>query len=185
MSNIAALTGKRVASICTFVSHIKTIWKSKGKNNYGVDLMPGVTADQEGFQMFGGMANSISSLASDKEKEAGWLFIEYCVSPEQEIKWGTNTAFTVRRLSTGDLPEMIKYWEENPQYYPAYKLIVVSAPHQYPLNLNQFSADRNSIVDMIIYEDMTPEKAEALLQESAELYLNDPRPATVYPTSQA
>jgi len=183
-SNVSALHSGVVASICTFVSWIKTIWTFNTENEYLVDLMPGVTADQTGHQEFGGQANSISSIATAKEKEAAWLFIEYCVSPEQEVVWGLNCAYPVRRTSSASLPELAKYWEENPQYKAAYNLLQCVAPYQYPLNLNQWSADRNSIVDMILYEDMSAAQAEAHLQDSSEDFLIDERPVSVLPTKR-
>jgi len=183
-ANIAALNSGAVAQICAFTSQIKNIWLSKGENEYLVELMPGVTAGQEGFQEFAGRANAISSLASEKEKEAGWLFIEYCVSPEQEIVWGLNCSYTVRRTSSGELPELVKYWEENPQYQVAYRLLQNVDPYQYPINLNQFSADRNSIVDMIIYEKTGATKAITYLQDSAEDNLTVERPKSILPTAE-
>jgi len=183
MANVSALNSGAVAQICTFVSRILTIFSMETEYEYAVSTMPGLTADQTGYQEIGGRANSISSLATEKQKEAAWLFIEYCVSPEQEIKWGTTTAYVVRRTSSGQLPEMIAHWEKNPHFYPSYQLLMTCDAYAYPLNLNQFSSDRNSIVDQIIYEGMTAAQAEALLRQSAEDYLTEERPVSVFPTT--
>jgi len=181
MSNIAAFNSGVVAQICTFVSQIKNIWMLGKNKKFGIDLMPGVTEGQTGYQQIGGQANSISSLTTEKEREAGWLFIEYCVSPEQEIKWGITASTPVRRSSSNQLPELIKYWEENPQLFVGYRLVQAAQDEPYPLSLNQFSSDRTSVVDMVIYEGMSAEKAVLLVQESAEEYLVDTRPTSVIP----
>jgi len=184
-ANKAALLGGKVAMNLTFVSNIRSTWAGNNKG-YKLDvcLLPGKTADQTGYQEIGGTANSISSLATEKEKEAAWLFVEYAVSPEQEIKWGTITSYPVRRSSSKDLPELIAHWEAKPWFSLAWKLLEAADAYAYPLNLNQWSSDRNSIVDQIIYEGITAAQAEALLQQISEDYLTEERPESVFPTTR-
>lgn len=98
------------------VEHTSALIKwymEKAKFEVGVSFLPG---DQKRISQIGGAGIAIMDIASDKEKEAAWKFVQFMTAPENNIKWAEFTGYLPTRKSAIASEEGKQYFAKYPQY---------------------------------------------------------------------
>ena len=98
------------------VQHTSAVLKTYLENatfEVGVSFIPG---DVNRTSHIGGAGIVMMDMASDKEKEAAWKFIQFMTSSEHNISWAEKVGYLPTRKSAFESAEGQAYFERWPQY---------------------------------------------------------------------
>ncbi len=98
------------------VEHTSALIKwymEKAKFEVGVSFLPG---DKKRISQIGGAGIAVMDMASEKEKEAAWKFVQFMTAPENNIKWAEFTGYLPTRKSAIESEEGKQYFSKYPQY---------------------------------------------------------------------
>lgn len=103
---------------------------------YMTAYLPKVNEGDTNGAPIGGSCLNLFDRGDEARLNAAWDVIQYCVSPENQITFSTASGYIPVNTECEELPEMQKYYEENPQYYVALQQMKEANPlSQEPLDL--------------------------------------------------
>ncbi|WP_282935790.1 ABC transporter substrate-binding protein [Paenibacillus sp. RC67] len=138
------------------VQHSSAIIKTYVQNakfEVGVSFIPG---DKERKSHIGGAGIVLMNGANAKQKEAGWKFLKFMVSAENNVKWADFTGYLPTHKSVVNTEEGKKYFEKWPQYKAVFENFDNVAPRiQHPA-YPEFSEKYKEIVGKMILNNEDP-----------------------------
>ena len=98
--------------------------------------LPKVNADDNGGAAIGGSCLNLFKLGDKARVDAAWDVIQYCLLPENQMTFSQASGYIPVNTAAYELPEMVKYYEEHPQYKMALDEMLAASPNaQEPLDL--------------------------------------------------
>ncbi|HBG12290.1 MAG TPA: hypothetical protein DDX68_12065 [Clostridium sp.] len=98
--------------------------------------LPKVNADDSGGAAIGGSCLNLFRLGDKARVDAAWDVIQYCLLPENQMTFSQASGYIPVNTAAYELPEMVKYYEEHPQYKMALDEMLAASPNaQEPLDL--------------------------------------------------
>ncbi len=98
--------------------------------------LPKVNADDNGGAAIGGSCLNLFKLGDQARVDAAWDVIQYCLLPENQMTFSQASGYIPVNTAAYELPEMVKYYEEHPQYKMALDEMLAASPNaQEPLDL--------------------------------------------------
>lgn len=98
--------------------------------------LPKVNADDSGGAAIGGSCLNLFKLGDKARVDAAWDVIQYCLLPENQMTFSQASGYIPVNTAAYELPEMVKYYEEHPQYKMALDEMLAASPNaQEPLDL--------------------------------------------------
>lgn len=98
--------------------------------------LPKVNADDNGGAAIGGSCLNLFNLGDKARVDAAWDVIQYCLLPENQMTFSQASGYIPVNTAAYELPEMVKYYEEHPQYKMALDEMLAASPNaQEPLDL--------------------------------------------------
>lgn len=98
--------------------------------------LPKVNADDNGGAAIGGSCLNLFKLGDKSRVDAAWDVIQYCLLPENQMTFSQASGYIPVNTAAYELPEMVKYYEEHPQYKMALDEMLAASPNaQEPLDL--------------------------------------------------
>ncbi|WP_079910847.1 ABC transporter substrate-binding protein [Paenibacillus sp. 32352] len=138
------------------VQHSSAIIKTYVQNakfEVGVSFIPG---DKERKSHIGGAGIVLMNGANAKQKEAGWKFLKFMVSAENNIKWADYTGYLPTHKSVVNTDEGKKYFEKWPQYKAVFENFDNVAPRiQHPA-YPEFSEKYKEVVGKMVLNNEDP-----------------------------
>lgn len=108
-----------VAGRTSMVYHstgVLTFIKESAPFDFGVAFLPAnVTYGAE----VGGGNLFIGKGIPESHQQAAWKFIEFLTTPEMAARWSRDSGYVATRISAYEVPDMIEYTNENPEYLVA------------------------------------------------------------------
>ncbi|MDR1550469.1 MAG: ABC transporter substrate-binding protein [Hungatella sp.] len=99
-------------------------------------FLPKVNEGDNGGAAVGGSCLNLFKIGDKARADAAWDVIQYCVQPENQMIFSQASGYIPVNHATYELPEMVKYYEENPQYKVALDEMLAASPNaQEPLDL--------------------------------------------------
>lgn len=99
-------------------------------------FLPKVNAGDNGGAAIGGSCLNLFNLGDKARVDAAWDVVQYCLQPENQMKFSQASGYIPVNKAAYELPEMVKYYEENPQYKVALDEMLAASPNaQEPLDL--------------------------------------------------
>jgi sn-glycerol 3-phosphate transport system substrate-binding protein len=127
--------------------------------------------------IIGGAALWLIDSGDDAVNQAAWQFMKFVAEPEQQVTWHEGTGYFPVRVDLADNPELMSFWEENPNFLTAIEQLGTTTtvledgtPNYAVLGgrAGPFPAVRQLTVDAyrrVLDDGLTPEEA---LNEAAE-----------------
>ena len=138
------------------VQHSSAIIKTYVQNakfEVGVSFIPG---DKERKSHIGGAGIVLMNGANAKQKEAGWKFLKFMVSAENNVKWADYTGYLPTHKSVVNTDEGKKYFEKWPQYKAVFENFDNVAPRiQHPA-YPEFSEKYKEVVGKMVLNNEDP-----------------------------
>lgn len=98
--------------------------------------LPKVNAGDNGGAAIGGSCLNLFKLGDKARVDAAWDVIQYCLLPENQMIFSQSSGYIPVNTTAYELPEMVKYYEEHPQYKVALDEMLAASPNaQEPLDL--------------------------------------------------
>ena len=98
--------------------------------------LPKVNAHDNGGAAIGGSCLNLFKLGDQARVDAAWDVIQYCLLPENQMTFSQASGYIPVNTAAYELPEMVKYYEEHPQYKMALDEMLAASPNaQEPLDL--------------------------------------------------
>jgi len=111
-------------------SHLGVITGLVGDNfEFGTAFLPSVNAGDTGSAAMGGSCLSMFDRGDDARVRAAWDVIEFLLLPENSAKFSMVSGFLPVNAAALQLPEMIAFFEEKPQFYTGVAQMLQAAPN--------------------------------------------------------
>jgi multiple sugar transport system substrate-binding protein len=91
------------------------------KFRWDVGIIPHGAGVAPATVMYG--PNIVIFKANPEQERAAWRFVKYFVSPEVTARWARETGYLPVRRSAVELPEMKKFYAENPRAWNVYEVL--------------------------------------------------------------
>lgn len=143
----------------------------------GTAFIPHSDSSERNGVIIGGAALWLLDTGTPEEQAAAWEFMKFMADPAQQISWHTGTGYFPVRTDLLDNPELIQFWEENPNFRTAVEQLnstqteMPDGSPNYPVlggRAGPFPAIRQIIVETysrVLDDGLTPQEA---LNEAAE-----------------
>ncbi len=119
-------------------------------DQYMTAYLPKVNSGDTSGAGVGGSCLNLFDRGDERRLEAAYDFMEYLVSPENQYTFATASGYLPVNVETENLAEMVKYYEEHPQYKVALdQLKDTSLYAQEPLDLT-YGANNSIITDTML-----------------------------------
>ena len=112
---------------------------------------------------------------SEEEIQASWEFVKYIMGDEEQFFNAKTSGYVPCTKSVAEYPEMVSFWEENPEFKVAYdQLLNYGRGQEMPFvavgqDFTQICWDNVSL--LIQEQSITPEEAvENITTESADIW---------------
>lgn len=154
---------------------ITNILKYSAENGIevGVSYFPTYDIDNKAVSIGGGNIVLVEG-NSDEVKRAGWEFIQFLMSDERIAKEAIATGYLPTTKTITENEEMVKFWEENPEFKVAYEQLAWGYCEETPyfLDRTEFKTNVSDVCSQLIQErSLTPEEAIQQIKDiSAHLF---------------
>lgn len=95
---------------------VLTFIRDSAQFEFGVGFLPAKVS--YGAEVGGGNL-FIGKGIPEANKQAAWKFIEFLTTPEMAARWSRDSGYVATRKSAYEVPEMVAYTTENPEYLVA------------------------------------------------------------------
>ncbi|MBL1227812.1 extracellular solute-binding protein [Enterococcus sp. BWB1-3] len=124
---MALLSSSRLGAIKTLTAD---------KFTFQTAFLPKVSASDTSGASIGGSSLVLYNRGDNKKLSAAWDFISYATSADVQAEWSQASGYIPVNVATEELPEMQKFYEENPQFKTALEQLKSSDPlSQEPFDL--------------------------------------------------
>lgn len=141
----------------------------------GVAMFPTYDADNHVAEIGGANIAIIGAEHTDEEIQASWEFVKYLMSDEEQYFNAMTSGYVACTKSIAEYPEMVAFWEENPEYKVAYdQMLAYGRAQETPYvavgqDFTQICWDAVSL--LIGEQSITPEEAvEQIVTESEGIW---------------
>lgn len=138
----------------------------------GVAMFPTYDAENHVAEIGGANIAIISADNSDEEIQASWEFVKYIMSDEEQFFNAKTSGYVACTKSIAEYPEMVAFWEENPEFKVAYdQLLSYGRGQETPFvdvgqDFTQICWDNVSL--LIAEKSITPEEAVENIKTQSE-----------------
>ncbi len=87
----------------------------------GTAFIPHADSSDRNGVIIGGAALWLIDSGDDAINQAAWEFMKFMTQPEQQITWHTGSGYFPVRTDVQDDPELIAFWDENPNFRTAFE----------------------------------------------------------------
>ena len=151
--------------------------------NVGTAFIPHSDSSERNGVVIGGAALWLIDAGEAAANQAAWEFIKFMAAPEQQKDWHMGTGYFPVRTDLADDPELIAFWNENPNFATAIEqlattnTVLADGSTNYPVlggRAGPFPAIRRIIVETysrVLNDGLTPQAAldEAATKANLEL----------------
>lgn len=85
----------------------------------GTAFIPHADSSERNGVIIGGAALWLLKSDDPAENDAAWQFMKFMAEPAQQITWHTGSGYFPVRTDISDDPELVSFWEENPNFVTA------------------------------------------------------------------
>ena len=141
----------------------------------GVAMFPTYDPEHHVAEIGGANLSVVGADNSEEEIQASWEFVKYIMSDEEQFFNAKTSGYVPCTKSVAEYPEMVSFWEENPEFKVAYdQLLSYGRGQEMPFvavgqDFTQICWDNVSL--LIQEQSITPEEAvENIRTESADIW---------------
>ena len=98
-------------------SDVKIIQNSEF--SVGTAFIPHADSSERNGVIIGGAALWLLRSDDAAENDAAWQFMKFMAEPAQQVTWHTGSGYFPVRTDISDDPELVAFWEENPNFVTA------------------------------------------------------------------
>lgn len=173
----ALLTGGQLFATvgsCASLGNMSRAFEAAGVE-LGVTMFPTYNAENRTAIIGGANISIVGAHNSEEEIQASWEFVKFLLEDEQQYYNAKTSGYFACTKTVAEYEEMIKFWEEKPEYKVGYDQAALYGYGQ-EMPYNTIKADYTQIVKdnvsrLISEQSITAEEAlENIIAESADLW---------------
>jgi sn-glycerol 3-phosphate transport system substrate-binding protein len=110
--------GEQAAMLFNSTAGVQIV-ESNSEFEFGTTFMPHIDSSEWNGVVIGGASLWLIESGDPKADAAAWEFMRFLADLEQQKAWHANTGYFPTRLDALDDPELLEFWQENPNYRTA------------------------------------------------------------------